>query len=81
MGKENKEIREKLREEREGRGKEILRGLKGERRIKGEMEAVMKKLGVKVGIEEVRKIEAGRRDKGCMLIVKVGSEEKRKMIK
>lgn len=39
----------------------------------------MKKIGVEVKIEEIRKIEAGRREKGDMA-VKVGSEEEKSRI-
>lgn len=59
----------------------IIRGIReGEGGRKEAVEGVMKKIGVKVRIEEVRKIETKGTGKGDMVIVKVDSEEGKKNI-
>lgn len=67
-GEERKQ--EELADEgRDGREESFKRGGK-----------VMHRLGVEVKIEDIRKIEAGRQDKGEMAVVKVGSEEERRKV-
>lgn len=45
--------------------------------MKEGVERVMRIIGVEVKIEEIRKVDAGRRERESMVIVKVGSEEEK----
>lgn len=59
----------------------LLKGLKkGEGGLKENVEEVMKRIGVEVKVEEIRKIEAGKRERGNMVMVKVGSEDEKRRI-
>ncbi|XP_077278817.1 uncharacterized protein LOC143906545 isoform X2 [Temnothorax americanus] len=75
------ERRYEVKERGERRRNILIKGVKEDAGgIKGGVAEVMKKLGVEVKIEEIRKIEAGRREKGGMALVKVGSEEEKAKI-
>lgn len=59
----------------------VMKGLKvGKGRIEVEIEKVMSNIGVKVRIEEVRRIKTGKEEWGEMVVVKLGSEEKKKKV-
>lgn len=64
------------RKERENRRKNlVVKGMKvGEEGMRNKVEEILRELEREVNVEEVRRVEAGRREKGSMLVVKVQSE-------
>lgn len=48
--------------------------------MKEEVKRMIRSLVVEARVEDVRRVEAGRTDKGNMLLVKVGSKEEKKVI-
>lgn len=59
-----------------------MKGVKeGENGVKEVVERVMNKLGVEIKIDDIRKIEAGWKERGGMVVVRVDSEEERRDIK
>ncbi|XP_071578691.1 uncharacterized protein [Temnothorax nylanderi] len=78
---ERLERRCEMKERGERKRNIVIKGVKEEEGgIKGGIEEVMKKIGVEAKIEEIRKIDAGRREKGGMAVVRVGSEEEKARI-
>lgn len=73
--------------EREKRARTIIiKGIKGEKEGKGELEKrveqILKRLKVEVKVVEIKRLERGRREWGETVMVKVRSaEEERKVIK
>lgn len=75
-------IRLEMGNERRERGERkrnvLMKGMKEEREgMRVEVERILEKLG---GIEEIRKIEAGRKDKGRMVVVRLRNEEEKRRI-
>lgn len=70
------------RKEREERKRNVaIKGLKVEEgKIREEIEEVMREIGARVNIKEMRKVGAGRGDKGEIVVVKLGNENERKEI-
>lgn len=72
---------EQEKKEREKRSRNIvIKGLKvggEEKEIRKGVEEVIKEIGVEVEIKGIRKIEAGRKERGEMVIVETGSEKER----
>lgn len=60
----------------------LIRGLRegGEERRKVEIEGLIKKIGVEMRLEEIRKVEAGKNSKRGMIVAKVGSEGETKKV-
>lgn len=78
---ERLERRYELKEREERKRNFVLKGLgEGVGDLKVGVEEVMKRLGVEVKAEEIRKIELGGKKKGNLLIVKVGSEEEKRRV-
>lgn len=69
------------RERGERRRNLLVKGVtEGERVLKEEVEKVIRRLGAEVRIEDIRKIEAGKMDKGGLVVIKVGSEGERREV-
>ncbi|XP_011706307.1 PREDICTED: golgin subfamily A member 6-like protein 22, partial [Wasmannia auropunctata] len=70
------------RKEREDRRKNLLvKGLKeGEGSSKERVEEVLRGLGMEIKIEDIRKLDVGKREKGDMVVVRVGSEDMKRNI-
>jgi len=59
----------------------VIKGVKeGEASLKEKVEEVIKMLGIEVKIEEIRRIEAGKKEKGSMIVVRVENEEAKRNI-
>jgi len=58
-----------------------MRGLKkGEGGMKREVERVMERIGVKVKVKEIRRLEAERKERDSRAIVRVESEDEKMRI-
>jgi len=89
-GRKEEEWRERVRElERKWERKEkgdrrknvVIKGVKeGEASLKEKVEEVIKMLGIEVKIEEIRRIEAGKKERGSMIVVRVENEEAKRNI-
>lgn len=71
--------------EREKRAKNIIiKGIKGVKEGKGELEKrvkqILKRLKVEVKVVEIKRLERGRREWGEMVMVKVRSEEEERKV-
>ncbi|KAL6265789.1 hypothetical protein P5V15_002602 [Pogonomyrmex californicus] len=81
---EMKERIEKMKEELERSWRKrniIIKRLKeGEKEVREKAEEILEKVGGVVKVEEIRRIEAGRKEKGEMIIIKLKSEETRRRI-
>lgn len=79
---ENLERRFERKERGEWKRNILIRGLKegGEERRREEIKGIMKKIGVEVRLEGIRKVEAGKAGKGGMTVVKVDCEEEKKKV-
>lgn len=75
---------DKERGEREKRGKKIvikgIKGVKEQRDLERKVRQVIGVLGVDVKIGEMKRVEAGKRKWGEMVVVEVGSEEERRKV-
>jgi len=70
-----------MRERGERRRNILVKGLKdGEGGLKERVEKALKGIGGEIKVEEIRKIEAGKTERGNMVIVKLGSEDMRRRI-
>lgn len=68
-------------EKEERRRNLVLRGIRiGERGIREITEEVLKKIGVEAKIEDIKKIDIGKKDKDSLVVIKVGSEEEKSRI-
>jgi len=75
------EMQEEMKERESRRRNIMIKGLKeGEGGIEKDVEEIWKKLGVEVKMEGIKRIEAGRTERGCMIRVRVGSEEEKRRI-
>lgn len=60
----------------------VLKGLKeGEAGVKEGVEEMLRRIGVEVRIEEVRKVEAGRMERESMVIVRIRDEKKKRVMR
>ncbi|XP_018369775.1 PREDICTED: uncharacterized protein LOC108765514 [Trachymyrmex cornetzi] len=76
------ERRSEWREREERKRNIIVKGLNVEREIEGKIEELIGSIEVGVGVEKIRKIKAGRQEKGWMVMVMLGSvENKGKIIR
>lgn len=83
MEKRMREMKRKLkRKERDDRKRNIvIKGLRVEEgRVKEGIEKLMKEIGVKVKIGEIRRIRTGKEERGEMVIVRLNNEEERRKI-
>lgn len=75
------ERRWELREREERKNNIIVKGLKerGEG-MDREIKELIKEMGLEAKVEEVRRLEVGRKELGGMAVVRLGSNEEKRMV-